>query len=179
MSRSADICCASRIGWTWPRAGFLIGAAPAALRRFAHATRLTDGEATALFLSGYAERYPPARARPEPTGRCGGSGRLHLGQWLFLRSTRYCPDCLAGDGSDLQRRHGGGWRRAWRLPVVFACTAHRRYLQHRCATGGHLIHHREYGFLPGWLAHTLHPPQSHPTARPQSSTRPTTHAAFA
>src|SRR6266545_3952858 len=118
-----------------------------------------------------------ARARPEPTGRCGGSGRLHLGQWLFLRSTRYCPDCLAGDGSDLQRRHGGGWRRAWRLPVVFACTAHRRYLQHRCATGGHLIHHREYGFLPGWRAHTLHPTQCRATVGPPAHDPRTAHAA--
>jgi len=96
---------------------------------------------------------------------------------VFLRSTRYCPDCLAGDGSDLQRRHGGGWRRAWRLPVVFACTAHRRYLQHRCATGGHLIHHREYGFLPGWRAHTLHPTQCRATVGPPAHDPRTAHAA--
>jgi hypothetical protein len=38
--------------------------------------------------------------------------------------SRYCPQCLAG--------HDGRWQLTWRLPWVFACTAHRLLLHDRC-----------------------------------------------
>jgi hypothetical protein len=133
----------------------------ATLTRFAHATRLSEEEARRLFLSGYAERYPPAAPRPDPTGRPGIN--LHLGRWLFAKSTRYCPDCLAGDGSEVQRRHGGPWRRAWRLPVVVACPIHRRYLAHACPACRRPAHGREHGFLPRWWDQTMHPTQCRAT----------------
>ncbi|MEU9190772.1 TniQ family protein [Streptomyces sp. NPDC048484] len=40
-------------------------------------------------------------------------------------STRYCPSCLAGDGSAIQQRHSGPWQLAWRLAANFACLEHR------------------------------------------------------
>ncbi len=52
--------------------------------------------------------------------------------WVFTSATRYCPQCLAGDGSRIQQQHGGAWQKAWRLPVVFACPAHRQLLEHLC-----------------------------------------------
>jgi hypothetical protein len=54
--------------------------------------------------------------------------------WVFTRFTRYCPDYLRGDGSLIQRRHGGAWSKYWRLPVVFACPTHQRLLAHTCPT---------------------------------------------
>lgn len=52
--------------------------------------------------------------------------------WVFERAARYCPQCLAGDGSTIQNDLGGPWRKTWRLPVVFACTRHARFLEHLC-----------------------------------------------
>jgi hypothetical protein len=52
--------------------------------------------------------------------------------WIFGRWSRYCPECLAGDGSAIQQEHGGAWQRLWRLPSVFACTAHHRFLTTTC-----------------------------------------------
>ncbi len=135
-----------------------------ALRNFAQATRLTDAEAAGLLLGGYAERYPPAAPRPDATGRRGA--RLHLDQWVWSKSTRYGPTCLAGDGSPLQTRHGGAWRRAWRLPVVFTCPVHRRYLDHRCPACDHLVHHRVVGFPARWWSTDLHPTQCRATHHP-------------
>ena len=51
---------------------------------------------------------------------------------MLTSATRYCPQCLAGDGSPIQQQHGGAWQKAWRLPVVFACQAHRQLLEHLC-----------------------------------------------
>ena len=45
---------------------------------------------------------------------------------------RYCPQCLAGDGSPIQQQLGGPWKKQWHLPVVFACIEHRTFLQDRC-----------------------------------------------
>ena len=48
----------------------------------------------------------------------------------FDPSSRYCPQCLAGDpASPVQQRFGGAWNKLWRLPVVFACLAHQRLLE--------------------------------------------------
>ena len=48
--------------------------------------------------------------------------------WWTSRHSPACPECLAVDGA---------WRTAWRLPLVFGCTVHRRLLIDacpRCAT---------------------------------------------
>ena len=59
---------------------------------------------------------------------------------LFAPGTRYCPECLAGDGSPVQESFGGPWLKAWHLPVIFACPAHRRLLEHRCPECGQDVH---------------------------------------
>jgi len=116
------------------------GAAPAehmldldetTLDAFARATRLTTREVGSLLLLGLAERYPLDRnnliGQPRQL-----RGIMQQDSWLLTNSTRSCPDCLTGDDSIIQQRHGGPWRRHWRLPVVFACAQHRRLLEHRC-----------------------------------------------
>ncbi|MFD9505005.1 TniQ family protein [Streptomyces sp. NPDC060035] len=52
--------------------------------------------------------------------------------WLFPTTRRYCPPCLAGDGSPIQQKYGGPWNVLWRLPNVFACTRHGCFLEHLC-----------------------------------------------
>jgi hypothetical protein len=106
--------------------------------RFAAATRLKPAEAQALTLATVRGSYPPV----DPAfgfhhRRSGATGRTVSGvfvqeRWILARSSRYCPQCLAGDASTIQRRHGGAWNKLWRLPVVFACPTHRRFLKHTC-----------------------------------------------
>jgi hypothetical protein len=96
---------------------------------FQTATRLTAAEATALTLLPLAPRYPPI-AHSLDVVRAGK--RIPALDWLFPAAARYCPDCLAGDGTPLQTDHGGPWKTDWRLPVVFACPHHRRFLEHLC-----------------------------------------------
>jgi TniQ len=97
----------------------------------ASASRLTPAEAAELCLSALAGRYLPA----EPTK--GGNTvprpiTNYSYRWILGRAGRYCPACLAGDGSEIQRDLGGPWKKAWRLPVVFACTVHNRMLEELC-----------------------------------------------
>ena len=66
----------------------------------------------------------------------------------FAPATRYCPECLAGDGSAIQESFGGPWLKAWHLPVVFACPAHRRLLEHLCPECGQPVHGRRPGAYP-------------------------------
>ena len=111
--------------------GLLLNAGIAA---FARATRLTPGEATALTLSPWASRYPPiARSQDMWLRHQGGKGD----SWLFNDIPRYCPRCLAGDGSSIQRQYGGPWRLIWHLPICFACTDHQVLLRHDCPRGPH------------------------------------------
>jgi hypothetical protein len=95
--------------------------------RFARATRLTTDEAAELTLTPWADRYPPiARSL------FGSGWPVAFDDWLLNHSLRYCPDCLAGDGSSLQQQYGGPWKKAWHLPVVFICPQHRRFLLEEC-----------------------------------------------
>lgn len=52
--------------------------------------------------------------------------------WLFNTMPRYRPQCLAGDGGPIQEQHGGPWKRAWHLPISFACPDHQVFLRHGC-----------------------------------------------
>ena len=80
-------------------------------------------------MSSMSGRYP--WAAPQVTAGQWGPRAL-ASPWVFTSATRYCPQCLAGDGSRIQQQHGGAWQKAWRLPVVFACPAHRQLLEHLC-----------------------------------------------
>ncbi|WP_162002428.1 TniQ family protein [Streptomyces sp. CB01881] len=99
--------------------------------RFARATRLSEEEVDRLTLRRWAAHYPPiadAVGRPDQ-----GLRRPFLNrEWVLPASSRYCPQCLAGDDSDIQRRHGGPWKLEWRLPVVFGCPDHNRLLADTC-----------------------------------------------
>jgi hypothetical protein len=93
---------------------------PAEVSRFALTTRLHPREVRAMTLEPFASRYPPA-ARSIDDVRAGRVYSMHTDGWLFPTTARYCPRCLAGDGSDIQNAHGGPWQIHWRLPVFFAC----------------------------------------------------------
>lgn len=95
---------------------------------FATATRLTPPEVTALTLACWNGRYPSVTRVLQPYA----IRRPRTTSWLFRRAARYCPQCLAGDGSPIQQRHGGAWKKLWRLPVIFICPEHQVYLQHLC-----------------------------------------------
>jgi hypothetical protein len=153
--------------------GLAVHVVPAARHAFAHATRLTAAETDNLFLSALGDRYPAAQPSRGPN-RWGST--TYFDRWLFTRSTRYCPACLTGEDTELGRALGGAWRRTWRLPVVFACTEHRRYLDHQCpacrqlaATPDLIDYDRRRAALRGdwcidtetwrWIADQLPPPE--------------------
>jgi len=47
-----------------------------------------------------------------------------LVNWLYLKGSHYCPDCL--------NESAGAWLLEWRLPWVFACVRHQRFLLETC-----------------------------------------------
>lgn len=105
----------------------LVALRPHALAEFAAATRFTPDEVAMLGLRHLAPAYTPlARAGPQDDGRV-----LH-NSWAFMAASRFCPMCLIGDHSPIQRDHGGPWLQRWHLPVIFACTRHQRMLETDC-----------------------------------------------
>ena len=117
-------------------------------------------------------RYP--WAAPRVTADQWGPRSL-ASPWVFTSATRYCPQCLAGDGSYIQQQHGGAWQKAWRLPVVFACPAHRRLLEHLCPSCRQPAMSAAPG-APAWLIPRardggLHPAQCRAALQPQAAGR--------
>ena len=115
-------------------------------------------------------RYP--WAAPLATGDQRGPRSL-ASPWVFTSATRYCPQCLAGDGSPIQLQHGGAWQKAWRLPVVFACPAHRRLLEYLCPSCRQPPMSAAPG-SPAWLIPRafdggLHPAQCRAALKPQAA----------
>lgn len=93
--------------------------------QFARTTGLTREEARSLMLLDWAPRYPPIAATlSHALGRSDS--------WLFNGMPRFCPRCLAGDASTIQRQYGGTWKREWHLPVSFACPDHKTLLLDGC-----------------------------------------------
>jgi hypothetical protein len=110
---------------------------PDAANRFATATRLTHAELRALTFADLRANYPPAD--PEAYSLRSGDklrAMMHSETWVNFGATRYCPVCLAGDGSEIQNRHGGAWNKLWRLAPVFACLEHQRLLSSTCTICG-------------------------------------------
>ncbi|WP_369166391.1 TniQ family protein [Streptomyces sp. R28] len=104
---------------------------PSEQQRFAAATRLDPKAVDQLTLRPYFATHPSlaeVMARPAQSPR----QRFTPPTWLLFANPRHCPQCLAGDGSEIQRRHGGAWKLQWHLPIVFACLEHRVFLQHGC-----------------------------------------------
>ena len=130
----------------------------------ARTARLTPLEAEALCFGQLRDRFP----LPQPASREQAPAK-RFDWWLSTTFSRYCPQCLAGDGTDIQNDHGGAWKRSWRLPVVFACETHNRLLEHRCPACGHPalgIHGNAGGTLvPGMMLRGLHPAQCRADSR--------------
>ncbi|MDJ0345795.1 TniQ family protein [Streptomyces sp. H10-C2] len=126
---------------------------------FARMIKATDAEMDAMLLDTYSSRYPPAQSFPN--GRNGMVTHQH--RWLFLHATRYCPQCLAGRGNPMEKAFGGAWKNSWRLPPVFACLEHRRFLEHLCPACNSLVLHtatrNTARHMPRWRVNTLHPTQ--------------------
>jgi hypothetical protein len=131
------------------------------LEAFAHATRLTTTEASRLVLSTHADRYPPiSESLKVAPGK--KPSRTPIDAWVFSTFTRYCPACLAGDDSVIQRRHGGPWKAEWRLPVIFTCPIHRTFLRHTCSSctrSAHVFDNVGCKLLPLMRISGLHPAQ--------------------
>ncbi|MFE4825530.1 TniQ family protein [Streptomyces sp. NPDC056672] len=132
---------------------------------FAQLTGQTTREVSALTLAQWRDRYPPiARSMPAP-------GRLmRPDAWLYAGSPRFCPSCLAGDGTATQQLHGGPWLKLWHLPIVFACTKHRIYLEAKCPHCGQ-PHDTQGPLVQRANDHTLHPAQCRWTVDAQTPRR--------
>jgi hypothetical protein len=142
------------------RASSMLALPPETTAAFAHATRLTTAEAAALTLANLHTRYPPVDPiRPGRRRARLVHGLFVKETWIFSRFSRYCPPCLAGDGSSIQQAHGGGWNKLWRLPIVFACPTHQRLLEHLCPACGQPALSRGSGsaMVPRGGDSTLHP----------------------
>jgi hypothetical protein len=124
-------------------------------REFADAMRLNRQEAKALTLLDWAPRYPPI-------SRSLAGDLPFPDRWLFNQAPRFCPQCLAGDGSAIQDRYGGAWKKEWHLPVTFACVDHQVMLRDGC-TQEHQAWH--------WTHYLIAQP-AHATLRPTQCRQP-------
>ncbi|MFL4952923.1 TniQ family protein [Streptomyces sp. MMS24-I31] len=143
------------------RAGF---AAPAAVSQLEHLI------ATWSVAVWQRRTLHPPIARTAALLKAGRPTRQIDG--LFASTARYCPDCLAGDGTPIQKRHGGPWQRVRRLLMFFVCLRHERFLEHLCPACHQAIGSRRYGHL---IARPtiagLHPAQCR-QPRPRAEGRP-------
>ncbi|WP_030398336.1 TniQ family protein [Kitasatospora purpeofusca] len=98
-------------------------------RAFAQAAGLSTAEAHELTLQRFTTAYPPLRAVHGVPQR---TTVMLQAQWALDVSTRYCPPCLHGDASSIQRAFGGAFKLQWHLPVTFACPIHHRLLEAAC-----------------------------------------------
>lgn len=115
---------------------YLLALPSAAADVFAGVARLSTSEIKDLALRRFAGTYPAlARTR-------SGSGQataFYSDAWALSFSSRYCPACLTGDASPIQRAFGGPWKLRWHLPVVFACPLHHQLLESICPDCGNLL----------------------------------------
>jgi TniQ len=153
-------------------AGVLVHLPTTARDTFAAATRLTPGEVDRLCLGSMSRRYP--LHPPLRDGR-RAAHVIRPDHRVFAPTTRYCPHCLAGNGSAIQRAHAGPWRKSWHLPIVFACVEHQRLLQHLCPTCRQPAHATRAGssgpLLPHMRVATLHPAQCRAQTNPGNGRR--------
>jgi len=139
----------------------LVAGVPGPAREtFALVTRLTQAQVAGLGMDCWQDRYPlPARSPG------AGLARSPMDRWALLApATRYCPQCLAGDGTLVQESLGGPWLKVWHLPVVFACPVHQRLLEDLCPGCGQAVRGRRTpcsspGLLPAARQSGLHPAQ--------------------
>ncbi|MFE4615749.1 TniQ family protein [Streptomyces sp. NPDC056747] len=140
---------------------------PEQVRLFSRATRLSPDEIGRLVTSSLADRYGPVNRRFTP--RSSAARMVNDNAWLLTRTSRCCPQCLVGDESEIQQRHGGSWRLSWRLPPVFACPRHRRLLRADCPACRQPVHAVEMNSIIArpW-DEDLHPTQCRTTIAPRT-----------
>ncbi len=102
------------------------------LAAFCATTGMSTQEADALTFKPHVNSYPPVAEALLGMRGLSPAPRGVFPVWLLTTSTRYCPSCLAGDGSAIQQRHGGSWKLAWRMAANFACLEHRSFLLTTC-----------------------------------------------
>ncbi|MCX5006739.1 TniQ family protein [Streptomyces sp. NBC_00638] len=107
---------------------------------FARVTGLSVPEVQDLGLRRYTGTFPALQTGRDSASRqsrvrqgvFGSISQFYESTWAANLSSRYCPQCLAGDGSPVQKAFGGPWILRWHLPFVFACTTHRQLLHDQC-----------------------------------------------
>ncbi|MGW0294156.1 TniQ family protein [Streptomyces tuirus] len=102
------------------------------LAAFCATTGMSTQDADALTFKPHVNSYPPVAEALLGMRGLSPAPRGVFPVWLLTTSTRYCPSCLAGDGSAIQQRHGGPWKLAWRMAANFACMEHRSFLRTTC-----------------------------------------------
>ncbi|WP_413966501.1 TniQ family protein [Actinacidiphila polyblastidii] len=137
------------------------------LVRAARVAQLTVAEADQLLLAPLGHRYGLVSRRYRPWTDPQQLSRPD--RWIFIRASQYCPPCLKGDSDLLGQLYGGAWKRAWRLPVMFACSRHQQLLGRycpKCRTPGQFSSN---GLITRAGAGELHPTQCRGTASDASS----------
>jgi hypothetical protein len=153
-------------GNAWARTVLGLSLPPRTAMDFATATRLSVEEVSRLTLEPIAAHFPPVRdSLASPRSQW---------DWLFPTTRRYCPHCLAGDGTQIQQQYGGPWNVLWRLPDVFACPSHHSFLEHACPSCQLPLGTKDYSrLIPRSTTVGLHPAQCRaPTLAPSTRTSP-------
>lgn len=107
-------------GWRRGLPSRAIALDPGEAAAIAAATGLSEDRVREMTL----ERYDQTAVILDPRTRMVNVRIL----WGKSQGSRYCPDCLAGNG--------GRWQLRWRLSWSFACVAHRRLLADDCPRCG-------------------------------------------
>lgn len=117
---------------SWLPGRLMLEIEPERATLFAQRASLTAAEVDSLTYRPNADVYPPVNRHAHPRRKSWLPQVVGYEPWLFSHSSRYCPRCLAGDGSTIQSRFGGAWSKYWRFAPVFACLAHGRLLDYLC-----------------------------------------------
>ncbi|MFD5728454.1 TniQ family protein [Streptomyces sp. NPDC058368] len=142
-----------------------------ALTRFCAATTMSAKDALGLTFRPYVTSYPPVAEATLGLGGYGIRARGVFPAWLLTTSTRYCPECLAGDGSPIQQRHGGPWQSQWRMATNFACLEHHSFLRTTCpacALPAQMIRGNSRRLIPEPHVGGLHPAQCRNVPHPRA-----------
>ncbi|MFD5082547.1 TniQ family protein [Kitasatospora sp. NPDC058406] len=171
--RRTGLTTGHRANGTIAPAGHLLMLEESRLLAFCTATRVGSDAAQALTFSPLVDRHPAVRRALRGGHQAVGlRPRAVFPHWILAFYSRYCPRCLAGDGSAIQAEHGGPWKRQWRLGITFACLEHGVLLKDSCPACG-LLAFSGYPAAPLRLLPTparrgLHPAQCRntPTGAP-------------
>lgn len=158
-------------------ADYLLTLPPQPANALAEAAWLSSAEAHSLTLAGLGltSAYTPLHTTRLDQGRNHAAARR---RWAINLSSRFCPRCLAGDGSPVQNTFGSAWKLRWHLPVVFACSKHSMLLSSTCPKCDNLPNRppgtERSGLLMQRAAVGLHPAQCrHPLLGRRSTTAET------